>query len=218
METIDRLQELFVGKSRSWVEDVVLGAYTIDDDSATCLPGEYEMGVCTHCARRVIHVVGCGKIVGYYESKNPGTLAANGCGGHDFALIDHRYIVDVWWTYFVSEDNDGPIFDLADSSQSARIRELYGLVSKWEEAPLWATDFGFAELVRHTKHNVEEFSGGHGQCPSCGAIAPDADGVGIVKCHCGWCSHISATGGTCDLCGKDMEKSNAQNGATTGVC
>lgn len=39
-------------------------------------------------------------------------------------------------------------------------------------------------------------------CPQCGAEQQDFDGFGVVHCDaCGYCAHLSATGGVCDICG-----------------
>lgn len=39
-------------------------------------------------------------------------------------------------------------------------------------------------------------------CPGCGAEYEDLDGFGVLHCRaCGYCSHASITGGTCELCG-----------------
>ncbi len=42
-------------------------------------------------------------------------------------------------------------------------------------------------------------------CPRCGDEQADHDGFGFVSCAaCGFCVHLSRTGGTCDICG-DVE-------------
>lgn len=43
------------------------------------------------------------------------------------------------------------------------------------------------------------------RCPACGKWIPDLDGFGVLA-HtgpdgCGYCSHPSRTGRTCDICG-----------------
>ncbi len=41
------------------------------------------------------------------------------------------------------------------------------------------------------------------ECPRCGAQQQDFDGFGVVHCPaCGYCTHPSATDGTCDICGE----------------
>lgn len=43
-------------------------------------------------------------------------------------------------------------------------------------------------------------------CPRCGQIAEADPCFGLVIHEaCGWCSHISRTGGRCELCG-DIDK------------
>lgn len=40
-------------------------------------------------------------------------------------------------------------------------------------------------------------------CPRCAAEQEDFDGFGVVHCEaCGYCTHPSATGGVCGICGE----------------
>jgi hypothetical protein len=44
------------------------------------------------------------------------------------------------------------------------------------------------------------------QCPRCGEWIVDHDGFGVLRHEaCNYCSHISRTGGVCELCG-DVQK------------
>lgn len=44
------------------------------------------------------------------------------------------------------------------------------------------------------------------ECPVCGAEQEDFDGFGVVHCEeCGYCQHISSTGGVCDICEKEID-------------
>lgn len=39
-------------------------------------------------------------------------------------------------------------------------------------------------------------------CPKCDRKHEDHDGIGVLFCeHCGYCTHASVTGDTCDFCG-----------------
>jgi methionyl-tRNA synthetase len=43
-------------------------------------------------------------------------------------------------------------------------------------------------------------------CPRCGVEQADFDGFGVVNCEaCGYCTHPSAYGGVCEICGAVVE-------------
>ena len=90
------------------------------------LPGQLE-AVCTDWARWLSGFLG-GEVVGYADLDNPGTLLGES-GGHDFLLIQGRWIVDGW----AYEIYDLPVVhDLADPGQAEEIRRLYGDPKTWE--------------------------------------------------------------------------------------
>lgn len=57
-----------------------------DGSSAAC---------CTDCARRIIELAGNGVMYGWMEGTNPTTIVAHD-QGHDFVVVDDRYLVDAW--------------------------------------------------------------------------------------------------------------------------
>jgi hypothetical protein len=74
-----------------------------------------------------------GRVVGYYSSENRSAAVGNGCcEGHDFALIDERFIVD-YWAYRVAKVIDRAVFDLHDSEQLDLAKFYYGKKELWED-------------------------------------------------------------------------------------
>lgn len=88
------------------------------------------MAICTNCAHRVIEIVGRREVRGYSSHENPGTEAASGQGGHDFAVIDNRLLIDVWLCFFAGLSNRA-VFDLSSEQDSADIKRLYGNRKLW---------------------------------------------------------------------------------------
>ena len=53
-------------------------------------------------------------------------------GGHDFAIIDDRFLADVW--YQSVYDPDAPtLFDMEDPEDLAEVKRLYGDPATWKE-------------------------------------------------------------------------------------
>lgn len=86
--------------------------------------------VCTDYAYWARDVLGCGQVFGFFDSANPGTETGNFCGGHDFLVIDDRFIVDLWlrevpnWTKQV-------VFDLESSDDAASVKKFFGDRKRW---------------------------------------------------------------------------------------
>jgi hypothetical protein len=116
-----RLQTLFA-------DEALLGLS--DDDGETVFPNGSAMAICTNCAERVIAIVGRGDVWGYASEDNPDTAAATGQDGHDFAVIDDRYIVDVWLCFFAGITSRS-VFDLLSRADATRIHALYGPPDHW---------------------------------------------------------------------------------------
>lgn len=101
------------------------------DEGETVFPDGSAMAICTNCAARVIEVVGRGEVWGYASEDNPATEAADGQDGHDFAVIDHRYIVDVWLRFFAGISREA-VFDLCSAADADQVRRLYGDRRHWK--------------------------------------------------------------------------------------
>jgi hypothetical protein len=70
-------------------------------------------------------------------------------------------------------------------------------------------------------------SRGHGgtnqsQCPRCGRLQPDGDGLGVIYCPaCGYCVHAALYGDVCEYCGQvdttQMEINKIRNQLTRSM-
>jgi len=77
-----------------------------------------------------------GKVVGYWSSKNSEALIGADHGdGHDFALINDRYLVD-YWAFRIARLIDNPVLDLGRSHDRHRAAILYGDARTWEVVPV----------------------------------------------------------------------------------
>ena len=87
-----------------------------------------DFGHCTTTAEYVAQKHG-GEVFGYAAEDDDDERVGASTGGHDFALIDGRYIVDWWAKSYESEPRD--IVDLQDPEQRAYALEKYGDRSGW---------------------------------------------------------------------------------------
>lgn len=114
-----------------------------DSEGVSRLPNGSYAVCCTSCAERVIELatqhLGCGgEIFGWAAGTNPTSVIAgptNGARldtgqGHDFAIIDGRYLVDPWAKH-TECSSDRAAFDLDDPLDRARVRQLYGDPRTW---------------------------------------------------------------------------------------
>jgi len=76
------------------------------------------------------------KVVGFSDSDNPGTIFDGSdatlrpaADGHDFAVVDDRYIVDPWLTEFTESPRG--VFDLQDPADAEMIARVYGDPEVW---------------------------------------------------------------------------------------
>lgn len=91
---------------------------------------------CTNYARQVYRAFPDRTVIwGFDYQSNPTSAAARYyTTGHDFAIVDGRWIVDGWVKNAVPL-SDRTIFDLENPNDADEIRRLYGDRDKWEEAP-----------------------------------------------------------------------------------
>lgn len=88
---------------------------------------------CTAYAEHVRNVLGAERVavVGFFESENPDSEVARDCGGHDFALVDGRFVVDPWLRA-VDGRSQAIAFDTALESDRETIARLYGRRETWK--------------------------------------------------------------------------------------
>lgn len=97
----------------------------------------YSATQCTGyaCSIRVMLGSDRVKVFGLSEEENPESAVAQFCFGHDFAVVDNRFIVDPW---LVDVGTDEPetqgVFDLRDPEDAIKIKRYYGNQSKWKES------------------------------------------------------------------------------------
>lgn len=112
------------------------------ENEASHFPNGDEAVNCTNCAKRIIEMNdGQGEIYGWEDGTNPTSVvsgpthgAMNDRGqGHDFAVIDGRYLVDAW-AKNVEMSSDRAVFDLNDPADVAEVRRLFGDPTKWVKA------------------------------------------------------------------------------------
>jgi GNAT superfamily N-acetyltransferase len=119
------------------------------EGQASHFPNGEDAVVCTNCARRIIELNGGhGEIYGWHEGDNPTAVVANTShenAGHDFAVIDGRYLVDAW-AKNVEESSPRAVFDLENPDDVREVRHLFGDPTTWVRAaaPMAADDLKFA--------------------------------------------------------------------------
>jgi hypothetical protein len=72
---------------------------------------------------------------GFSDEDNETSEIAQDAGGHDFAVVDGRYIVDGWLVK-VEQLHETGVFDLEDETQFADITRLYGDPRCWKDGSL----------------------------------------------------------------------------------
>lgn len=96
-----------------------------DGTSATC---------CTEYAQQVANAYpGRTEIVGFANSENPTARVVIDQlhpGGHDFAILDGRWLIDPW-IRLVAAANDKIVFDLLDPDELRQATEWYGPRQCW---------------------------------------------------------------------------------------
>lgn len=91
--------------------------------------------LCTDSAVRIGKKFG-GRVFGYFSNQNRSAhIGEPIVSGHDFALIQDRYIVD-YWAYRVAKIIAFPILDMENPYHRRIIRALYGNQNKWESVPI----------------------------------------------------------------------------------
>jgi hypothetical protein len=108
----------------------------LDDplDLMAYLPGDFgDMGKCTNCALYIVSQLdaGRGEVYGFLVDDNYVTSEEiQGCGGHDFAIVDGRYIVDAWISVYAGEEKQ-MVFDMKDPADAVKIKHYFGEPEKW---------------------------------------------------------------------------------------
>lgn len=90
-------------------------------------PGVGVVGTCTNTAAYMADKLG-GEIYGYLSEDNPTAVVGEAEYGHDFAVVDDRYLVDFWAAETYSYP---PLYDMKDRLDLKEVEKMYGDRSKW---------------------------------------------------------------------------------------
>jgi hypothetical protein len=132
-ESLEALGAYF-GDESTLIDEKVLIAEGHDMDDYTIvamLPGGDHLAICTSGADYVVNVLGEGGRYGFACENNPTVTDKNITegGGHDFAVIRGRFIVDPW--YAISRQGQG-VYDLQSKADREAILRTYGDAGCWE--------------------------------------------------------------------------------------
>jgi hypothetical protein len=111
------------------------------DIECTVFPNGEHWARCTFWARGVEAALGADrvKVIGFSNDENPTAEISKPIFGHDFALVDERFIVDGWAKYVASHVGAQPgVYDLDDEKDADVVRFLYGDRDCWT----WLDDPG----------------------------------------------------------------------------
>ena len=102
-------------------------------DGRYLLPDGSDLMICTSWARYVRRIEGQAVTIhGFMERQNPGARLARVAGGHDFALLDGRYIIDTWAKF--AGHAEKAVFDLHSTDDAPLIADLYGDRNAWSRS------------------------------------------------------------------------------------
>ncbi|EGR2217241.1 hypothetical protein NI385_27910 (plasmid) [Vibrio parahaemolyticus] len=126
------------------------------------LPNDEEMGRCTNCALYVAEQYpGRSEVYGFYCEDNPECThkEVTSAFGHDFCVIDNRYIVDFWVSLYTGSEQQS-VFDLEDKNDHAKIKQIYGNPERWsvmvDGSFVKYNDHKFPENLRVKRVEVKE--------------------------------------------------------------
>ena len=102
------------------------------EDGAQFYGSEFSAVECTGYSAAIRQALGKRiKILGFFAEENPASSIAEMAGGHDFALLDDRYIVDPW-IRDVESISDRAVYDTKNPADAAEIQKLYGPRNAWK--------------------------------------------------------------------------------------
>lgn len=128
------------GEPRVWTaaEYQALSKEQRPNDTCCMLPNGGSALVCTEYARLVAQrLPGRVEIFGFFCEDNPTSRIARKslAEGHDFAIVDSRWLVDPWIKLLEGEVEQA-VFDLHDAIDMALVSDIYGSRGTWEPNPV----------------------------------------------------------------------------------
>jgi N12 class adenine-specific DNA methylase len=147
METREFLEERFGS-------DAAFGVRYVDESTGMDIPAEdlssfegdmistFSDGGITNCTNYARYIqkalpLGAVQVVGFNNEENPDSDAVREGwhpGGHDFAIVDNRYLVDPW-AKLVAGVRHRIAYDLQDDQDAALVAQTYGSPAIWSEIP-----------------------------------------------------------------------------------
>lgn len=100
-------------------------------DEAAQFPDGTAWAFCTNWANYVRRIEGDrAELYGFHEEDNPTAGVCRIADGHDFALVDGRYIVDGWASHVEGESRTA-VLDLEDEADAAFVASFLGPRELW---------------------------------------------------------------------------------------
>ena len=144
--TVSRIGAL----TRRYGSDRALGVRHDREMGIALLPDGEPASVSGHCARYIRSQEPDTAIYGFWSRDNPSWAGAALQDGHDFAVVDSRYIVDPW-VVETEALSKRAVLDLENPAHAKEIRQLYGNPLKWS---LMAGPSGMAERAGSARNDV----------------------------------------------------------------
>lgn len=118
--------------------DEIFQAFKVKDEELFKSADIEETGnpftICTNGARWLkAQYFPTAKVVGYSTDDNPTALIGQETFGHDFILVDDRYIIDFWYRHVWGQSEAPITLDLL--TQQDEVKKYYGDPEKWGELP-----------------------------------------------------------------------------------
>ena len=110
--------------------DEALGVVYDEEEGASLLPNGRRAASCSECADYIRSLEPNTAIYGFWSRENTSWAGAILQDGHDFAVVQGRYIVDPWIVE-TERLSERAVFDLKDSTDQAEVRPIYGDRKSW---------------------------------------------------------------------------------------
>jgi hypothetical protein len=114
---------------RHFGDEDVYGIWIEPEEERCLLPDGGSAVVCTDLATFIANQMPHrAEIYGYFADDNEGAETNEHADGHDFVLLDDRYIIDPWLSH-VAGATPRTVFDLVEDA--AEVRRWYGSRENW---------------------------------------------------------------------------------------